>query len=297
LTILAVVVGVSIPKPAAPDETSPRVLGARADCSAATACTVAWEIARAPVRIFAGSSPTAIDRAEPRAVVREGVEVTLPVVDPDQPTYFEVVPRGAKHGPIVTDRNLRLSSAPATRDLGGYQTYDGKRVRFGRMYRSPGLDTLTDADRMRLEGVGLPTTCMASTRAPVAATHVNDDSVRAAVENITTRATREQHRALLRSLAGDPLPQFVQCTLLDDRTGWPAALVLTTLGVPRETVVADYLNSTAGGKPPQPQRAYLDAGFESVRKRYKTFDRYLTKGLELDEATYRQLRRRLLSDR
>lgn len=297
--------GVSTPKPTAIDGTSPRVIGARADCSAVTTCTVAWELARQPVRVFAGPSPTDIDRSHPVAVVRNTLEVTVPVSDPSRATYFELVPRRAEHGPIVTDRNLHLSGAPNTRDLGGYGTYDGKQTRWGRVFRSDGLADLTDADRARLTALGLPTTCPIppASLASTSAAPVDDATIRAADAAVTSRAARERDGALLRSLARGELPQWVQCTFLDDRTGWGAALILTTLGVPRETIVANYLQSTALGDPPPttrvpsplPQRAYLDAGFEAVRKRYKTFGKYLVNGLGLNERTYLQLRKRLLT--
>ena len=242
------------------------------------------------MRVFAGPSPTDIDRSGPVAVVRDALEATVPLADPQRTTYFEVVPRGAKHGPIVTDPNLRLTGAPNTRDLGGYGTYDGMQVRWGRLFRSDGLDTLTDADRARLAALGVPTTCPTPS-----VTLVDEATIRAAAAAVTSRASRDRDGALLRTLARDDLPQWVQCTLLDDRTGWGAALILTTLGVPRETVVANYLQSTALGDPPPPQREYLDTAFESIRKRYKTFGKYLVKGLDLNERTYLRLRKRLLN--
>ena len=66
---------------------------------------------------------------------------------------------------------------------------------------------------------------------------------------------------------------------------------------------ASYLQGTTLGGPlsitgvpsPPPKREYLDAGFEAVRKRYKTFGKYLVKGLGLNERTYLQMRKRLLS--
>src|SRR5262249_14886931 len=144
------------------DATSPRIVGARADCSARVTCTVAWELARAPVRVYAGDTPETIDRSTPVAVVRTGTEATIPVPEPGRPIYFEVVPRRAKHGSVVADRMLALNGAPNTRDLGGYGTVDGKQVRWGRIFRSDGLGALTDTDRERLTALGLPTTCPAS---------------------------------------------------------------------------------------------------------------------------------------
>ena len=64
--------------------------------------------------------------------------------------------------------------------------------------------------------------------------------------------------------------------------------------LPKETVVGDYLQSNQFGITPPADRAYLDAGFEAVRNEYRTFSRYLVKGLGLDERTYQQLRRRLV---
>jgi protein-tyrosine phosphatase len=292
LTVLAIVVGLSGPKPTALDATSPRIVGARADCSARATCTVAWELARAPVRVYAGNTPGTIDRSAPIAVVQTGTAVTIPVPEPTRPIYFEVVPRHAKHGSVVTDRVLALEGAPNTRDLGGYGTVDGKEVRWGRLFRSDGLGALTDADRRRLTALGLPTTCPS---ADGATAPIDAASIRAAASaNITDPAMRTVDRALLRALARGELPQFVSCSLLDDRTGWPAALVLTALGVPKETVVGDYLQSNEFGGTPPANRAYLDAGFEAVRKKYRTFGRYLVKGLGLHERTYRQLRKRLV---
>ena len=118
------------------------------------------------------------------------------------------------------------------------------------------------------------------------------EGLAAASANITDPAIRKQHGALLRGLARGDLPQFVSCTLLDDRTGWPAALVLTTLGVPKETVAGDYLQSNRAT--PAADRAYLDAGYEAVRTKYHGFGRYLVNGLGLDDRTYLKLRERLL---
>jgi protein-tyrosine phosphatase len=194
---------------------------------------------------------------------------------------------------VVADRLLALEGSPNTRDLGGYGTYDGHHLRWGRIFRTDGLAALTDSDRTRLAAIGLPSTCAAGSATD--GVPLDAAAIRAmAVANITDPAIRKEHRALLRELARGDLPQFVSCSLLDDRTGWPVALVLTTLGVPKETVVGDYLQSNQLGGAPPADRTYLDAGYETVRKKYKTFGRYLVKGLGLDERTYLRLRERLL---
>jgi len=255
-------------------------------------CTVSWELARAPVRVYAGPTPGGIDRDTPAAVARTETEVTIPRADPTAPVYFEVVARGARHGPVVGDRFVGLAGAPNTRDLGGYQTFDGQRTRWGRLFRTDGLSAITDADRARLAAVGLPDTCPDPVVEPV-----DDVTLRAAAASVTGPEARARDQALLRRLARDPMPQWVQCDLFTDRLGWSAALLLATLGVANETIVADHLTSARAGLPPPPDRAYLDLAFETIRRRYKTFGRYLARGLGLDERTYLRLRERYVARR
>ncbi|MEU0405626.1 tyrosine-protein phosphatase [Streptomyces sp. NPDC006197] len=54
-------------------------------------------------------------------------------------------------------RQIPLQGAVNVRDLGGYVTYDGKRVRHGLAYRGDHLARLTDADLATLAGLGLGT--------------------------------------------------------------------------------------------------------------------------------------------
>ena len=96
-------------------------------------------------------------------------------------------------------------------------------------------------------------------------------------------------------------------------------MILTLLGVPRETVMADYLASNDYlrakndatiamlGKLPTPiarenlepvlgvRAAYIEAAFAEVDKRYGSFDRYVREGLGLDDAAIDRLRTTLLA--
>jgi len=105
------------------------------------------------------------------------------------------------------------------------------------------------------------------------------------------------------------------CSAGKDRTGWATAVLLTALGVPRETVMADYLASNGylveknramfSAMPPQQaaklepvftvRAAYLNAAFDEVDKRYGSFDRYLKEGLGLDAVALARLRARFLA--
>nr|WP_258021376.1 tyrosine-protein phosphatase [Streptomyces anatolicus] len=57
--------------------------------------------------------------------------------------------------PLDTVRHIPLQGAVNVRDVGGYRTYDGERVRHGQVYRADALGKLTDADLGTLSRLGL----------------------------------------------------------------------------------------------------------------------------------------------
>ncbi|MBY0401730.1 tyrosine-protein phosphatase, partial [Myxococcota bacterium] len=59
----------------------------------------------------------------------------------------------------VRQRHVLLEGAPNFRDLGGYATSDGRKVRWGQFYRSDDLGSLTDADVKKLGELGLKLVC------------------------------------------------------------------------------------------------------------------------------------------
>jgi len=132
---------------------------------------------------------------------------------------------------------------------------------------------------------------------------------------------REAFGAALRLVcAPGRLPLLYHCTGGKDRAGWMTAIVLTALGVPRELVLRDYLLSndlhrtsyqklrydlvkTGVVADPELLRpileqsaTYLGAAFEEADRRYGSFGRFLTYGLEVNEAMLTGLRRAMLGD-
>ncbi|MEU1431817.1 tyrosine-protein phosphatase [Nocardia sp. NPDC005746] len=57
--------------------------------------------------------------------------------------------------PAPATTAIRLDGATNFRDIGGYRTADGRTVRTGLVYRSNGLDKLTDADLAKLNTAGV----------------------------------------------------------------------------------------------------------------------------------------------
>lgn len=174
---------------------------------------------------------------------------------------------------------VRLEGAPNFRDVGGWVGHDGRRVRHGKLFRSDTLAYLRDSDFTTLEqlGIGLvcdlrsrpershrPTSWPASFRPTVLELDINAD-VRAANDTMlgilradpsprgATAMMMESYAIiplalqgymgdLFRRLADDRAPALLfHCTAGKDRTGVMAALLLLSLGVSRDDVIADYL--------------------------------------------------------
>jgi protein-tyrosine phosphatase len=134
---------------------------------------------------------------------------------------------------------------------------------------------------------------------------------------VMSPGAQRAYRTVFTRLA-DPaaLPGVFHCAGGKDRTGWAEAVFLTALGVPRQTITDDYLltNSYLRAKRDvqmahlkpgidptllepilKADSAFLNAGFDEVRRRYGSFDRYLRDGLQLDDATLRALRAEFLT--
>lgn len=173
------------------------------------------------------------------------------------------------------ERVLPLEGGRNFRDLGGYATRDGRRVRWGRLYRSGSMAALTEAAYARLAELGVRVICDLRTtsereiqpvdwrrvpglsywardyelsfgdlRALLASELPAADQARAAMVTAYRELPFEQAPAygeLFRRLAGGETPLVFNCSAGKDRTGIAAALVLSALGVPEETIVEDYL--------------------------------------------------------
>jgi protein-tyrosine phosphatase len=261
----------------------------------------------------------------------------------------------------------KLEGQPNFRDLGGYATADGRRVKVGEVFRAGKLSTLTDADVRELKAIGIETVVNFLTEEeieaggedrlprgvraiglPIAGGDADDsgglagtilearqkaDFSRIPVElnleihRLLVRAAREQYAALLRELAdSEKRPLVFHCSHGVHRTGTAAAIVLSALGVPWETVRKDYLLSNEyrkeevakrleqlceqaaknQGIPPEQvdmtninafyvlQPTYIDASLDEAVKQYGSMENYIRDGLRIEDALIEKLRNELL---
>lgn len=154
------------------------------------------------------------------------------------------------------------------RDVGGLPTPDGV-VRRRLLFRSDGLDQVSDDGRARLAELGVETIIdlrtyeeRAERKGPLPSVHVplheefdDDDLVDSrrllgraegeaklrALYLLLLERARPQFRSIFATLADRArLPAIVHCAGGKDRTGITIALVLSALGVPREDVLDDF---------------------------------------------------------
>lgn len=177
--------------------------------------------------------------------------------------------------PLVDPRRLvQLDAVHNFRDLGGYPARDGLVTRWRQLYRADGLYRLAGADIEVIRGLGLNTVIDLRTHEELAergtfphrsievtfthhpvidTTWEMTEHVDKSAHEFLTWAYRDMLRVGSQTLgraindlaAPGALPAVFHCAAGKDRTGVLAALVLSSLGVPRSVVLADY-GLTAG---------------------------------------------------
>ncbi|MEW2294622.1 tyrosine-protein phosphatase [Streptomyces sp. NPDC006743] len=139
----------------------------------------------------------------------------------------------------------------------------------------------------------------------------------ASYRTLVTRRTAE-HSQVLHALAEDSLPALMHCAAGKDRAGLSIAVTLLALGVEREAITADYLESNARHRRYKVHRSgssasayspevmellsplfearaeYLTAALETIEETWGGVDAYLERGLRLAPGTRQRLRERLL---
>jgi protein-tyrosine phosphatase len=172
---------------------------------------------------------------------------------------------------VTIDRLIALEGAVNFRDLGGYDTTDGQRTRWRVLFRADGLSELTEPDLAVMRELGIRTVVdlrsgdeVEQSRFDVAGHPVTfhhfpfikalpkpDEFAQAPgflgnqYTEMLDQATPQIIGALTALTAPEARPAVFHCTAGKDRTGLLSALVLSLVGVPEDTVVADYALSGA----------------------------------------------------
>lgn len=176
-------------------------------------------------------------------------------------------------------RKLNFDGADNFRDLGGYETRDGRTVKWGLVYRADALSDLSKEDQAFIQRLGIKTVVDFRTpyekqedpdQLPPSVNYVErpvdveGTAVKQLMETITSgelegfdarKVLIDANRGFVRSftpvfgahlkslIEPQSLPVVAHCTGGKDRAGFAAALTLLALGVPEETVVKDFLKT------------------------------------------------------
>jgi len=167
-------------------------------------------------------------------------------------------------------RLVELEGCFNFRDLGGYSSSDGRRLRWGRLFRSDALHHMTPSDLRRVrEGIGVRTVVDLRSSAerrqepraelcapPVREHHVplfdrerSGPAPALPLDELyfaMLQVARAPIANVIRLLARGELPAVVHCAAGKDRTGLVSAVLLSALGVSDADVIEDYAATRTG---------------------------------------------------
>ena len=173
-------------------------------------------------------------------------------------------------------RLLPMDGAHNTRELGGYETTDGKSVKWGMLFRSDKLSDISKTDQAYLQNLGIKKIIDFRSKEekkedpdiiPKGINYVEmpisvDGAMRSKIEAVLKGETNKEvksflidankefvsnytgvYEEFLRNLIDDEGSALFHCTAGKDRAGFAAAITLIALGVSKEDVIQDYMKT------------------------------------------------------
>ncbi|ULQ60453.1 tyrosine-protein phosphatase [Brucepastera parasyntrophica] len=226
-----------------------------------------------PFELYSGETVEEIDFSAP-LLKGEGLGIYELDVPAATRSYFQL---NAKEGKaILAEQHLPMTGGYNFRDLGGYRSKNGKYVKWGKIFRSDEMGTLTPEDLTYLESIPIRTVVdfrsqseidaqpdllpQSAGRVQLSISPGNLTAGQAMTEYtpeemegfmiemnrlfVTDSVCLEQYRTFFRLLqSGEDAPLMFHCSAGKDRTGMAAALILFSLDVDEDTVIQDYLLS------------------------------------------------------
>ena len=179
-------------------------------------------------------------------------------------------------------RRIELEGATNFRDVGGYLTQDDSQLRFGRIFRSDNLASLTPSDWKVVDGLGIgciidlrrveekvrsPTVLPSGSKIEIIElpidveilgkgellqhilsreiTKITHEDMAQMYQDILSKFRPELTRAVAILLDPTRKNKIVHCTAGKDRTGLSAALVLALCNVSHKQIMSDFLLSNS----------------------------------------------------
>ncbi len=346
--LLATTAGLLLASPA-----SAEVMGAKVERTGDTKIMVSWS-SKTPVDVYvADVADAGVAGAKLASGENKAGKFEINTGATARP-YFYL--KDSKDGTVVeiAERALPLDQGSNFRDVGGYPAAGGKHVRWGAVFRSGGTPMLSEADLARIQMLKLTdmVDLRSSEERTVAPTRIENVRYTAIGYSLTKMMAQQgpidptklggvystfpdflipQMRILFQKLLEDGTTVVYNCSAGQDRTGFATALLLYSLGVPRDLIYADYQLSTVYRRPqfevpkiepavaerseglktfasmmnnpaiskPRPlvdeqQRPFIAGAFAAIEAKWGSVDNYLAKEIGVGPADVVKLRAKYL---
>ncbi len=282
----------------------------------------------------------------------DGNKLVLQILNEQQRLFIKLT--YWEHVIIIGERLIDMQGTVNFRDIGGFQVSETHQVAWGKIFRSGHLNKLNKKEhdyfsslnieniidfrgdamvkRFRdkvpnpkaINWIRLPIESKGLEMRKLGIKILNDDLKDFDAAKILTKSYRgfishsqAEVKAVFQAILQAENATLIHCTAGKDRTGFFIALILLTLGVPKETIIADFMASNGFRKkenervlnnvkkltditPLLPlinvQLNYLEGSFQELESRFGTAENYLIKEVGITEAEIKLLKEKYLSE-
>lgn len=299
------------------------------------------ETSLADIQLFSLDASTSID------ILSTGELAYSPT---NEPLYLLAV--AGKDSFILGERHINIEGANNIRDLGGHFTEDGYQVRWGKLYRSGKLSDVKKKEFSRLSPLGLNTIVDFRTGIEkdkhedkwpniadieMVPLSIGDSSISrkeilkriksptfdpdALMQEVNQELVAKysyRYKSFFDYLKDDAsYPLLYHCSAGKDRAGFATALILSVLGVDKETIMDEYLMSNYYLHENMEKRvrqaaifygidrdnlrmlmnvdeSYLEAAFSTIEKKYGSTEQFFRQALNVSDTDIEYLKEKLL---
>lgn len=243
-------------------------------------CVIKWETAPVipgKVKIYASTDPELIPERNPIAIADISDQLaTIVISDPSQRYYYKMVFNN-RYRVVTASRNSVIPGVQNFRDIGGYPSSKGRSVRWGKLYRSGQIESLSYSTLREFKNIGIKTIIdlrsdeeekikplskdqgIQVLHIPVGVVNtnevvqklregkINNDSIYRFMLRMNRDMVtyyRSEYKKVFDVLEDERnYPVLISCSSGIGRTAVASALILSAIGVNEDVIMEDFLRS------------------------------------------------------